>query len=203
MEARERRAGPEWDVGVATRAMKFAKENGDSFVIQRQGGELLVALIDGLGHGEQAQIAAGAARQYVETHTGLSLSEIFFGAGRACMGTRGVVMTVARFVSPEQLSFGAVGNIEARACGVTNRPPFFVTRGILGSGEVRVRVQKIEWNPEWLFVLHSDGLRTRWQWNDFPGLGEKPAAIIAATLLAELSTGADDATALVVKREPV
>lgn len=187
-----------WDVGVATRARRAAPENGDAFVIRRWQEKLLVGVIDGLGHGEFAQQAALAAQQYVQGHYDLPLDKLFAGAGRACRGTRGAVMALARFESQGRILFASLGNIEARAFGPSQKVSFNVKRGILGLEERNVDVQDHRWLPGSVLVLHTDGLTSRWQWQDFPGLEREPASVIASQLLNQLSTKDDDATALVV-----
>jgi anti-sigma regulatory factor (Ser/Thr protein kinase) len=189
----------QWDVGVMTRSRRFAEENGDAFIVKRQNQQLLVGVIDGLGHGQLAQAAALAAQGYVQKHDDLPLEKIFVGASRACRATRGVVMALARFSSPEQMSFASVGNVEARVCGSRERIPFLPRRGIVGVDEPHVSVHEIIWDPQWVLVLHTDGLRTRWQWDDFPGLGREPAKEIAVRLMRDLVVGNDDATVLAVK----
>jgi anti-sigma regulatory factor (Ser/Thr protein kinase) len=188
-----------WDVGVVTRSRRSAVENGDAFVIKEWKGELLVGLIDGLGHGELAQNAALAAQQYVQTHYDQPLDKIFSGAGRACRATRRVVMALARFPSLTRMSFASVGNVEARASGGGARIPFAVHRGILGTAEIRVCVQDFQWQSEWMLVLHTDGLRTPWQWSDSPGLEQEPAQTVADRLMRKLVNDDDDATVLAVK----
>ncbi len=190
-----------WDVGVATRARRCAAENGDAFVIKETLGVLLVGLIDGLGHGEPAKKAALAAQQYVQSHYDQPLDKIFAGASRACSATRGVVMALGRFSSITHLSFASVGNIEARASG-SRRVAFGVHRGILGAGEIhmetRVKSEEFDWSPGSVLVLHTDGLHSRWDWNDFPGMDRRPAQEIASKLLRELASEDDDATVLCV-----
>jgi serine/threonine protein phosphatase PrpC len=100
--------------------------NGDAFVVKRWSGSALVGVIDGLGHGQYASRAAQAARQYVESHYDQPLDAIFRGVERACHGTRGVVMALARFdygphnsqcdrdASEVKLTFASIGNVEAR-----------------------------------------------------------------------------------------
>lgn len=191
-----------WDVGVATRARHHAADNGDAFVIKESQGALLVGLIDGLGHGEPAQKAALAAQQYVQTHYDQPLDKIFVGASRACSSTRGVVMALARFPSITHLSFATVGNIEARASG-RRRVPFGVNRGILGASEMHtemhIKLEEFDWTPETVLVLHTDGLRSRWDWNDFPSLERQPAQYTASKFLHELASEDDDATVLCVR----
>ena len=108
-------------------------------------------------------------------------------------------MALARFSSTEQMSFASVGNVEARVCGSRERISFLPRRGIVGVDESQVSVQQIIWDPQWILVLHTDGLRTRWQWDDFPGLGREPAKEIAVRLMRDLAVGNDDATVLAVK----
>jgi anti-sigma regulatory factor (Ser/Thr protein kinase) len=145
-----------WDIGVATRPRRSALENGDAFVIRRWNEKLLVGVIDGLGHGQLAQHAALAAQQYVQCHYDLPLDKLFAGAGRACRGTRGAVMALARFESHGRILFASLGNIEARAFGRSQKVPFHVKRGILGLEERNVTVQDYNWLPGAVLVLHSD-----------------------------------------------
>lgn len=188
-----------WDFSVFTRSRKDAPENGDAFVVMEWQDQLLAGLIDGLGHGESAQKAALAAQGYVQTHYDQPLERIFLGVSRACRATRGVVLALARFVSPTQLLFASIGNIEVRSWSRTERLPFVMTRGILGAQETTVRVQELPWKPEWLLVLHTDGLRSHWQWGDFPGIEREPAKHVAQNLMRMLATEHDDATVLAVR----
>jgi anti-sigma regulatory factor (Ser/Thr protein kinase) len=188
-----------WDVGVFTRSRLFAAENGDAFVIKHHAGELLTGLIDGLGHGEFAQKAALAAQQYVQSHSSQPLEKIFAGVGRACKATRGVVMALARFKSSSRLQFASIGNIEVRTWSGEERIPFVLKRGFLGAQECHVHVQEFDWRPEWLLVLHTDGLRTHWQWSDFPGIQRDTAQVVASRLMRALAVEHDDATVLAVQ----
>jgi anti-sigma regulatory factor (Ser/Thr protein kinase) len=190
-----------WDVGVVTRSRRSAPQNGDGFIIKEWKDKLLVGLIDGLGHGEPAQKATLAAQNYVQTHYDQPLDKIFSGTDRACRGTRGVVMALARFLSLTRMNFASVGNVEARALCGHERIPFAVRRGIVGAQEIRVHVQEFAWSSEGILVLHTDGLHTRWQWNDFPGLEREPAQTIASKLIRQLADENDDATVLTVKNK--
>src|SRR5262249_26776027 len=136
--------------------------------------------------------------QYVQTHYDQPMEKIFEGTGRACRGTRGVVMALARFLSPTELEWGSVGNVEVRAWSGEERIPFAIRRGILGAYPARVQVQNFEWMSSWKLVLHTDGLRTHWQWSDFPGIEHEGARSAATRLMGELMSGRDDATVVVV-----
>jgi len=195
----ERTALNIWEVGAASRSRGRAPENGDAFVVREWDGKLVAGVIDGLGHGELAQQAALAAQMFVRSHYELPLDKMFVGAGRACRGTRGVVMALARFESSTSMTLVNLGNVEVRAWSGEERMQFIVKRGILGVGETCAVVQHHRWEPGWILVLHSDGLHTHWQWSDFPGLERQPAPVIADKLLKELAKEDDDATVITVK----
>ena len=188
-----------WQVGVATRPCHGAAANGDAFVIRECDGRLLVGVIDGLGHGEPAQVAALAAQSYVQSNYDLPLDRLFWGVSSACRGTRGVVMALARFESATAMTSANLGNIEMRSWAGTERLDIAVQRGFLGAQEEHVQVQQHRWHPDWMLVLHSDGVRGQWQWSDFPGLEHAPPQTVANQLLKKLAKEDDDATVLAVK----
>jgi anti-sigma regulatory factor (Ser/Thr protein kinase) len=186
--------------GAASRAHPRMTENGDAFVIKCWGESALVAVIDGLGHGPFARRAAQTARQYVECHVDQPLDVIFRGVGRACRATRGVVMALARFDWGEaRLTCASIGNIEVRVFGNVEPMNFAVRRGIVGVNDPNPAVTQHRWQPNHVLVLHSDGLTTRWRWEDFPGFRSTPASVMARRLLQALARDDDDATVLVVK----
>jgi anti-sigma regulatory factor (Ser/Thr protein kinase)/serine/threonine protein phosphatase PrpC len=202
-ESREPAASP-LAFGVITRPHPKTEENGDAFVVRSWGDHALVGVIDGLGHGQFALRAAQAARHYVERHHDQPLDRIFLGAHRACRGTRGVVMALARFdFLSESLTFGSVGNIEARVRSAGPAPSLVVRRGVVGLNAPPPRVTTAPWPHDAMLVLHSDGLSTRWSWDDFPGIHLATADEVARRLFRELAKPTDDATIAVIKRKNV
>jgi hypothetical protein len=51
-------------------------------------------------------------------------------------------------------------------------------------------------------VLHSDGVGSRWDLAEYPGLSTRHPALIAGVLHRDFSRGRDDATVVVVRRAP-
>lgn len=185
--------------GVATRSQ--LEHNGDDFVITHWGDQALAGVIDGCGHGQPAHRAARIARHYVETHCDQPLSDIFAGVERACHGTRGVVMALARFDwALNQMTFASVGNIEARVLNSDEIFSFVARRGIIGVNAPRPKPTTHRWVPDNILVLHSDGLSTQWSRVRFAGLLNQPAEVIARKVLHALDKLKDDATVLVVAR---
>jgi anti-sigma regulatory factor (Ser/Thr protein kinase) len=187
--------------GVATRPRQSGEDNGDAFVVKLWAESALVGVIDGLGHGQFAHHAAQAARQYVGSHFDLPLDQIFRGVGRACRATRGVVMALARFDWGQgRLAFASVGNIEVRVFPSSATFSFSIRRGVIGLNAPNAVVTEHPWSPDHVLVLHSDGLRTHWNWKDFPGLGDQPAPSLAQEFMRLLAKEEDDATVIVVRK---
>jgi len=196
----ENKISAKWlEFGAATRACRLLPENGDAMVIKQWNDSALVGIIDGLGHGRFAQKASLAARQYVEQHFDQPLDSLFRGVSRACRATRGVVMALSRFdLTRQTISFASVGNIEIRLIG-SEHPRLVIRRGVLGLNAPNPVISENAWNATSILVMHSDGLRTRWQWEEFQDVAQLPPAAIARQLLNKLGKIEDDATVIVVK----
>jgi anti-sigma regulatory factor (Ser/Thr protein kinase)/serine/threonine protein phosphatase PrpC len=186
--------------GAATRSYRLLPENGDVFLFKQWEGNALVGVIDGLGHGPLARRASQAARQYVEQHFDQTLDHVFRGAGRACHATRGVVMALARCdLARQRLTVASVGNIEVRLVGGAERFNLIVRRGIVGLNAPDPVVSEHPWTTASILVMHSDGLRTHWAWDQFRDVARETPAAIARRLLLELGTLDDDATVVVAR----
>jgi anti-sigma regulatory factor (Ser/Thr protein kinase) len=192
------------DCGAASRAHPLMDVSGDAFVLKQWGEGALVGVIDGLGHGQFAYQAAQAAWQYVESHFDQPLEAIFRGVERACSATRGVVMALARFAcapSPSvcRVTVASIGNIEIHLFGSPRPVRFMARRGVLGLHAPAPVVTEHPWGARSMLVLHSDGVTTRWRWEDFRHLAGASATVIARQLLRALAKDNDDATVVVVK----
>lgn len=100
-----------------------------------------------------------------------------------------------------RLSMASIGNIETRVFGTLRPMRFEIRRGIVGVNARDPLVTEHQWEPNFILVMHSDGLSSHWRWHDFPEIAQSPASIIAQQLLNRLAKDNDDATVLVVKSE--
>src|SRR5262249_6990908 len=115
-----------------------------------------------------AQHASHTARHYVEEHFDQSLEHLFRGAGRACRATRGVVMALAQFdLAQRTFTVGSVGNVEVRVVGSPEKLNLTVRRGIVGLNAPNPVPAVHPWTAQTSLIIHSDGLRPHWSWNDF------------------------------------
>jgi len=190
-------------IGTATRAHPGEAVNGDDFVVQVARDYALVAVIDGLGHGPGAHSASNAVRRWVERHSDQPIPSIFAGASRACAGTQGAVMAVAKFDwANHRLHFGSLGNVEARVFRhpALSRP--HVQRGILGRACLQVRSCTYPWTDSAVLILHSDGIHPGWHWDEIAFSRTEDATLWAQRLVRSHARATDDATAVVVRSRP-
>lgn len=192
--------GVRWlEFGSATRACRMLPENGDAVVFKEWDGKALAGVIDGLGHGQFAQRASHAARQYVEQHFDQPLESLFRGVSRACRATRGVVMTLGRFeMAKQKVSLAGIGNVDARIIGQVHGHSV-LRRGVLGLNAPQPVVSEHDWTPESVLIINSDGLRSRWSWEEFQDVAHERPGVIARRMLQKLGKMEDDATVVVVK----
>ncbi|HJV80836.1 SpoIIE family protein phosphatase [Noviherbaspirillum sp.] len=98
---------------VAARPMPGERESGDQYVIAPHAQGVLIAVVDGLGHGEDASIAAKAAVSTLAEHADEPLAVLMQRCHQELRKTRGAVLTAASINAADNtLSWVAVGNVE-------------------------------------------------------------------------------------------
>ncbi len=103
----------EW--GAATFTRQGEAESGDRYVVAPFDGGVLVAAIDGLGHGEEAASAAERAAHILENDPHESVITLISRCHEGLRSTRGVVMSIASFNTlDETMTWLGVGNVEGR-----------------------------------------------------------------------------------------
>jgi hypothetical protein len=146
-------------VGAARRPAFGESVCGDAYWVGRAPAGVLVALVDGLGHGVEAAEAAEVFCAYTERNAQAPVGDILVGASRELARTRGAVAALARIdLAARVLEFAGVGNIGVK---VQARRAFaaFSCPGMLGRPLRQVRSFRFELADGDLVVLHSDGLR--------------------------------------------
>ena len=88
-----------------------------------------------------------------------------------------------------------------RRCILINGKPHRLISyyGIVGSNLHKVQEFDSPWSSEALLIMHSDGIRTRWDLDKYPGLAQLSPALIAAVLYRDFNRRNDDVTVLVCR----
>ena len=84
---------------------------GDQYLIKKGPDNILIAVADGLGHGEKAASAAKKAMNIIENSTIDSLKDLMLTCHEALKNTRGVVLTLIKIEENYKISYLSVGNI--------------------------------------------------------------------------------------------
>lgn len=173
---------------------------GDAWGVETsdQGFTLMVA--DGLGHGPQANTASIAAVRTLAEHARLPLTEIMDHVNDALRSTRGAAVGIARFGAPDaRLRFAGVGNISAVVWHPDGRRQMMSHNGIVGHNMRHAQEVDTPWLARAMLILHSDGLATRWDIDQYPGLPLRHPSLIAGVLYRDATRGRDDVTVLVAR----
>jgi phosphoserine phosphatase RsbX len=189
------------DVAVAEAALPGEFESGDLHLIAPHPRGVLVAAIDGLGHGSEAAKAARIARSTLEEDPGADLSDLFVSAHTALARSRGVVMSLASFANGGSLTWLGVGNVEgtlvrAEERAVRRVDSILLLGGVVGYQLPKLRPSTTAVEPGDTLILATDGIAGGYiQELDPAGA---PAAL-AHRILAEYGKGGDDALVLVAR----
>jgi phosphoserine phosphatase RsbX len=185
----------EW--GAAKRTMAGESESGDLHVVQPFSGGVLVAVVDGLGHGPEAAVAARAAAHALRRDAGEPVGTIVRRCHADLRKTRGVVLSLASFdARDETMSWLGVGNVEAvlfRTDG-SAKEALVLGNGVVGYQLPRLRESILQVSAGDALVLATDGIRQEFARTS--PVGRDPNAA-AAEIVREFSKGTDDALVLV------
>jgi len=193
---------PDLRFGVSQHALHDDPHCGDSWALAVRPGGLSAMLVDGLGHGEEAEQAAFCGRAAFCAEPFNAPHLLMEDMHQAMKNSRGGAVAIARFdARRDSLDFAGIGNVSA--CLVTPEK----TRGLASHpgivGAQYRKIQTFDYAPvnANLLILHSDGLQSRWNLRDYPGLVQRHPAVIASVLHRDFSRGRDDVTVLVAALE--
>ena len=168
---------------------------GDVYVVV-PGPQTMIAVADGLGHGEKAQYAAQVICEYIQEHASDDLEDILRGASTAAKHTRGAAVALVR-IDPDarNLSFAAVGNVELQSHSAQPFRPIG-SPGIVARPLRRVNAYEHSIQQGDMFVVYTDGISSRFCFEDHT---DGDAEEIAHHLVSTFGKDHDDATCIVIR----
>lgn len=186
--------------GICTMPAYGAEVNGDAYLIREYDDQALLAVIDGLGHGERAAEASCAAVEYLRTNYRQELVAMLAGCHQALKRTRGAVIGLARVnVATATLTCSGVGNIRIKSSGAHPARPVSVP-GIIGSNFRHARQEVFPFHKGDTLFLYSDGISDRLDPAQFAGQG-MGVQQIAEEVVREFGRDSDDTTIIVAREE--
>lgn len=173
---------------------------GDGWYCSHTPTRTVALLADGLGHGLGAAEAAQEAVSIVRQRVSKSPGEILGYVHDALKKTRGAVAAVVEVCPKEgKLTYAGIGNISASILSKGISKSLISHNGTLGMRVARVQEFQAEWAPDSVFVMHSDGLQSKWDLFSYPGLILRHPALICGALIRDFRRHRDDAGVVVLK----
>lgn len=153
------------DTAFATLPLPGQTESGDLSLIKRVGKGTLIAVVDGLGHGQDAASAAHAAVATLDRYSRQPLAELVQRCHEALVGMRGVVLALA-YLDPQAatMTWLGVGNISGMLlrADAGNRPARITlvpNAGFIGAEQTRPTTRSVPLALGDTVVFFSDGIR--------------------------------------------
>jgi anti-sigma regulatory factor (Ser/Thr protein kinase) len=195
------RTAGRWQTGAVSLPLPGEDECGDGWQMVEQGAALVLLVADGLGHGPDAARASSAAMDVAVNHPAQLPGQMMESAHAALRGTRGAAVAIARVDTDGSLRFAGIGNIAACVFEPQGRRHLLSHNGIVGSNMRKVQEFVQPWIGGSTIVMHSDGIGTRWDLEQYPGLADRHPALIAAVLYRDFTRGRDDVTVVIVREQ--
>lgn len=174
--------------------------SGDAWASQSLDDRQLLMVADGLGHGPQAAAASLEAVRIFQENGQRHPSEILTTAHAALHSTRGAAVAIAEInLQTETVCYAGVGNISGSLISSDRSNSMVSHNGTVGHELRKVQAFNYSWMRGGLIIMHSDGLRTQWRLDRYPGLVIKHPSLIAGVLYRDFNRGRDDVTVLVAR----
>ena len=190
----------EW--GVASVPMPGQSQSGDRYVVHPSPNGVMVATIDGIGHGQEAARAADRASTILTKYAQESMIGLVKRCHDQLRETRGVVLSLAVINEVEgDLTWMGVGNVEGvvvRAAASANprKESLLLRGGVVGHQLPSLYASIIPIARGDTLILVTDGVHSNFA--DSVNVTDRPQ-LSADRIIAEYSKGSDDALVLVAR----
>jgi serine phosphatase RsbU (regulator of sigma subunit) len=187
---------------VASQAVAGQSASGDCHVVAPFPDGVLVAALDGLGHGDEAALAARKAARILEAQPQGSIVALLQECHHALLEMRGVVLSLASFNANDgTMTWAGVGNVEGlllRADPEADpaRESILLRAGVVGFQLPQLSAAVLPVAPGDTLVFATDGIRPEFAEGVLLG-GQLQR--VADRILARYAKGTDDALVLVVE----
>ncbi len=193
--------------GVAARAFPGEHISGDRALVKPFPQGVLVAAVDGLGHGKAAGDVAEIAINTLESHAAEEPASLVQHCHQALRNTRGVAMSLASInASDGMMTWLGVGNVDVQLLRLSALPPareaLLMRGGVVGYQLPPLRAYHFSLIAGDLLIFATDGVNSDFA-SEFssgdPLLRHQPVQEIADRLLVRFGKVTDDALVLVIR----
>ena len=187
------------DYFMAIRPLIRPSECGDTGFIQEFENKVFIGIIDVLGHGAEAFEIAKIGTNFLENSYHQDLIEIMKRLHERLKGSRGAVASFCLLDKRTGvLKHVGIGDITVRKFG-TNTKQMIPRSGVVGYAIPTPKEETMELADGDVLVLHTDGVKTHFGLEDYPGLFNENAKTIARNIIKKFGKKEDDAGCIVLK----
>ncbi|MCL5272119.1 MAG: SpoIIE family protein phosphatase [Gammaproteobacteria bacterium] len=187
---------------VVVEALSGEVACGDQYLITELPDATLFAVVDGLGHGERAELAAKKAIEVIKENAHQPIEQLFRLCNDALDKTRGVAMTIVRIDDNYKINYKAVGNVSGVWWHIGEKAKlssqsFYLENGIVGTPLAQLTPSKeMVLAAGDTLILASDGIS-----KEFENLAPKWGTVdnIAKEIFTTYRNKKDDGIVLVVQ----
>lgn len=189
---------PELDLSVFSRPLPGQRYNGDAYFVKRYEDKITFAVIDGLGHGQDAHEAAQAAVDCLENYYRRPFAEIFQLCHQRLKRTRGAAMSLCRInLKDRVMTHAGIGNVQTRVYSSEAAPAPFCINGALGVAIRTVKVDDYPLPENSTIIMFSDGILGRFSPDNIHGFLSQKPQILGKRIMDSYARDNDDATIIV------
>lgn len=175
---------------------------GDTWAVHQSAERSVFLLADGLGHGFDAAEASQQACDIFQQNNQLGPAELIKILSTNLRNTRGAAIAVAEIdKNKKTVTFSGLGNISGNIITDKKIHRMISHDGTAGIGQYTVREFVYPWCDKSLLIMHSDGITSRWDLNNYPGITLRDPTVIASILYRDFWRGNDDVTVIVAKQK--
>jgi hypothetical protein len=187
-------------IGAVNDACPGEMISGDAWAHASTANAQVLFLVDGTGHGPLAASAAAAAIKSFEPNADKESTLAANNIHRALAPTRGGAIALAQVGLAEKIvRYVGVGNICGVVADSSGMKRMVSNHGTAGHIAPRIREFTYPFEQGGVVVMHSDGLSSKWDFKDYPGLTACHPSVIAGILFRDHRRGRDDATVVAMR----
>ena len=190
-------------VASAAQALGNSDFCGDQVGFWVRDSVAMLCILDGLGHGREAERAAKEVLRHVDQNLDLPLETLFASADEAARDTRGAAMGLVLVdVKERSLTHVGVGNTRGLLLDAdfNSFHVFQNTNGIVGAGYQKLRLETIPFKSRDLLFLYTDGFPVS-ATSFFQACQPAQPEELATAFMRRCALGNDDAAVLVARLE--
>ena len=178
--------------------------SGDAVIVEEKEKWVFIAIIDALGHGVKAHEVSRVARTYLEQYWSQDVRRTMQLLDLHLQDSLGAAVGLGVIdLETNQLTYTGVGNTVIRILRRQAKPAHYSqphsAAGIVGSYIPHPAEQKIQLHTSDLILMYSDGIKERFDLQEYPSIFTDDVMTISKKLVRKYGKNYDDATCIALK----